>query len=423
MELEVRSIRSQIDRLLRSKALEGSDVHRRLLSYLAERTLSGDAERLKEYTVALDALGKPSTYDPRHDSVVRIQVGRLRVKIGEYYQGEGAGDPIVVGLPKGGFKLTFAKVPVLESVPVREPATNRMPRRILYALVAAVVILGAWGIYAAFRIQSLSRMALPVEESWNAELTQLWAPFLETNRPLLICIGAPLFIQYPNLGFVRDPGANTWDQLESSPRFAIFKKALANREAVPWYSFTGVGEASGAFQLGKLLGTRRKDILLTRSNLLSWPEISDTNLIFVGPPKFNTQLQSAPIKEEVRLDPDGMRILNPRPGEPAFLKDSFLPGAQFEGVTHALISCTPGLAGQGELLLLGGNASADTLAATQWVTQPWRAKELVSRLRESSGALPRYFQAVIRVHFKNGTPVESSYVLHRVLQPAGGNKR
>ena len=95
MDLEELACRSQIERLLHSKALEGSDVHRRLLSYLADKTLCGEADRLKEYIVALDALGKPATYDPRHDSVVRIQVGRLRVKLGEYFQAEGAADPIV----------------------------------------------------------------------------------------------------------------------------------------------------------------------------------------------------------------------------------------------------------------------------------------------------------------------------------------
>ena len=412
MELETVTVRGQIDRILHSKALEGSDVHRRLLTYLADKTLSGEADRLKEYTVAVDALGKPTTYDPRHDSVVRIQVGRLRVKMGEYYQSEGLADPIVVTLPKGGFKLNFHQTPATARPEEPTPQSNRLT----YYLLACIVLLAGWGVYAAMRIRSLNQIAAPYEQAWNPELNELWGPFLESRRPMLVCLGAPMFLQYPSLAFVRDPGANSWDQLQSSPRYSVIRKGLGNREPVPWYAFTGVGEASAAFQVGNLLGTRRRDIRITRSNLLSWPEIADTNLVFIGPPKFNTQLQSIPIRQEIRLDSDGMRILNPKPGEPSFLKDTFEPGPQFEGVTHALISRTPGLSGQGELLLLGGNASADTFAATQWVTQPWRAVELVRRLRVSSGALPRYFQAVIRVQFKNGTPVESSFVLYRVLQ-------
>jgi hypothetical protein len=419
MELEDSEIRHQVERLLNSKALEGSEVHRRLLSYLAEKTLAGEADRLKEYVVALDALGKPATYDPRHDSVVRIQVGRLRVKLAEYYQQEGAADGVVVSLPKGGFKLQFEKA---------APRNARIPdpgkwRWTIVGLSAAVVFLAAWVCWAMVRIHSLNRESEPANAAWNAELGQLWAPFLEPGRPLVVCIGAPLFLQYPSLAFIRDPGANSWEDLASSPRYLEIKKALTGHEPVPWFAFTGVGEASGAFQLGKLLGTRRQNILLTRSNLLSWEQIADTDLVFLGPPKFNTQLLTIPIRQEVTLETNGIRIRNPGPNEPDFLKDSYVPGAGFEGVTYALISCTPGLSGQGELLVLGGNATPDTGAAVQWLTQPWRAKELVSHLRLPSGVLPRFYQVVLRVRFKNGTPVESSYVLHRVLQaPEPGSR-
>ena len=81
MGVAVEAIREQIDRLIRSKTFEASDVHRRLLQYLAEKSIAGDADRLKEYTVGLEAFGKPPTYDPRQDSIVRLQVGRLRQKL------------------------------------------------------------------------------------------------------------------------------------------------------------------------------------------------------------------------------------------------------------------------------------------------------------------------------------------------------
>jgi hypothetical protein len=80
-----------------------------------------------------------------------------------------------------------------------------------------------------------------------------------------------------------------------------------------------------------------------------------------------------------------------------------------------LISRTPGLSGKGDLLVIGGNASPDTFAAAEWLTDPARARELVHRLRTTNGSIPRYFQAVIRVSFKQGIPVQSSYVFHHVL--------
>src|SRR5512140_3595051 len=101
MEVDADAIRAQVERLIHSKTFQTSEVHRRLLQYLAGKTLSGDAERLKEYTIGLEAFGKPPSYDPKHDSIVRLQVGRLRQKLSAYYQTEANGDTVVVTLPKG----------------------------------------------------------------------------------------------------------------------------------------------------------------------------------------------------------------------------------------------------------------------------------------------------------------------------------
>src|ERR1700733_13392341 len=56
--------RDQIDRILASNTFHAADVLRRLLRFLADKTFAGTADDLKEYSVGLDALGKPPTYDP-----------------------------------------------------------------------------------------------------------------------------------------------------------------------------------------------------------------------------------------------------------------------------------------------------------------------------------------------------------------------
>jgi hypothetical protein len=128
------------------------------------------------------------------------------------------------------------------------------------------------------------------------------------------------------------------------------------------------------------------------------------------------QLQATSIVQDLVVEPNGIRNLRPRPGEPEFLPDRMLAGKQSEGETHALISHTSGLSGVGEFLVLAGNASADTFAAAQWMTQPWRAKELTSHLKNSKGELPHYYQVVLRVAFKQGISVQSSYLFHHVLK-------
>src|ERR1700735_3647644 len=122
MVVELEANQTQVQRIIQSKAFRTSEVHRNLLHYLAEKSLSGMADSLKEYTVGLDVFAKPASYDPRQESVVRMHAARLRQKLAEYYRTEGVDDPVIVDLPKGGFKLTFEPRPqVVPPAPAAPP--------------------------------------------------------------------------------------------------------------------------------------------------------------------------------------------------------------------------------------------------------------------------------------------------------------
>ncbi|HPT25887.1 MAG TPA: hypothetical protein PLZ95_05665 [Bryobacteraceae bacterium] len=414
MEIEADELRAHVEHLVHSKTFETSEVHRHLLHYLVEKTLSGDAERLKEYTVGLEAFGKPSSYDPRQDSIVRLQVGRLRQKLLAYYESEGSADTIRISLPKGAFRLVFDRHPAAGGKSDIEQLERR--RRQVWVLSVALVAVGLWAVAASISWFNSTRNNLR-NEAWSPELEQLWKPFLGGKRSVLVCLGAPLFVRFPNYGFFRDPRTNDWTEIEQSARVGAARKGLLEKEFFQSYSFIGTGEASAAFVVAKLLATRVRDLRLTRSNLLSWEQINDDDVVFLGPPKFNRQLQTAALTQDIVIEPDGIRNLKPRPGEPAYLQDKLSPGKPAEGESHALITRMPGPSGVGVLFSIAGNASPDTFAAAEWLTQPWRAKELVDRLRLADGSIPEYFQVVLKVEFKQGTPVQSSYVMHHVVQP------
>src|SRR5580692_8360538 len=133
MVLELEANQTQVQRIIQSKLFRTSEVHRSLLQYLAEKSLSGTADSLKEYTVGLDVFAKPASYDPRQESVVRMHVARLRQKLAEYYRTEGLNDAVMVDVPKGGFRVTFepreilpdSPSPVAEAVLAPHPAAAR----------------------------------------------------------------------------------------------------------------------------------------------------------------------------------------------------------------------------------------------------------------------------------------------------------
>ena len=117
-------VQIQADRLLQSDTFRNADSLRRLLKFLADKLAHGQADQLKEYIIGIDALGKPPEYDPRSDATVRIQVGRLRQKLADYYQTEGKDDPWIISLPKGRFRLVCEARSVAEPV-LEHPARNR----------------------------------------------------------------------------------------------------------------------------------------------------------------------------------------------------------------------------------------------------------------------------------------------------------
>src|SRR6202790_1932271 len=120
----------QVDRLINSHSLRGSESLCKLLRYLADRSLEHRGVPVKEYQIATEVLGRPAGFDPQSDSTVRVQAGRLRVKLEEYYSHEAPDDPIVIELPKGSYALTFhvraAKSGVLTAAPlIFEPTPGK----------------------------------------------------------------------------------------------------------------------------------------------------------------------------------------------------------------------------------------------------------------------------------------------------------
>jgi TolB-like protein/Tfp pilus assembly protein PilF len=102
-ESDQKAVCEQLDRILRSGPFKQSQRRQRFLNYLVTETLAGHGDRLKGYNIALKVFNRPDTFDPLVDPVVRIEAGRLREKLREYYETEGRGDMIRIELPKGSY--------------------------------------------------------------------------------------------------------------------------------------------------------------------------------------------------------------------------------------------------------------------------------------------------------------------------------
>src|ERR1700746_3080716 len=98
---------AEIERLVASHALHGSESLCKLLRYLGKQALDHPGTPVKEYQIATEVFGRQADFDPQLDSMVRVQAGRLRTKMAEYYNTEGTTARIVVGMPKGSYAVAF----------------------------------------------------------------------------------------------------------------------------------------------------------------------------------------------------------------------------------------------------------------------------------------------------------------------------
>jgi len=101
-------INEQLQRIFQDPLFTNSDILRRFLSFIVEQTLRGHADWLKEYTIGVNVLNKPSNFKPGEDGIVRIHASRLRRALNHYYGQSGASDTVHISVPKGSYVPVFA---------------------------------------------------------------------------------------------------------------------------------------------------------------------------------------------------------------------------------------------------------------------------------------------------------------------------
>jgi len=112
-----------IERITASASFQKSARLRDLLRYMAERSLHGKLQDLSEHSIGSAVFGKARDYSVVEDSSVRVHVRQLRLKLHEYFDGEGRNETAIVEIPKGAYTTLFRPVEQRASAtPVSEVA-------------------------------------------------------------------------------------------------------------------------------------------------------------------------------------------------------------------------------------------------------------------------------------------------------------
>ena len=121
-------VRSELQRILKSSNFTASDRNRRFLEYIVEESLAGRAGRLKAYYIATSVFGRPDSFDPQIDPVVRMEAGRLRRALERFYLLEGRAGTLAIAMPKGGYMPEFrSATPQSEMVEPAKATSGTVP--------------------------------------------------------------------------------------------------------------------------------------------------------------------------------------------------------------------------------------------------------------------------------------------------------
>jgi len=150
-------IRAQIERMIGSDPLRTSPQLVSFLQFVVNETLGGRSDRIKGYTIGVEALHRNPDFNPQADPIVRVEAGRLRRALKRYYAEAGSDDDILITIPPGTYIPLFSERNVVVEEPVapsdspsRRPPKPRLRASIAVAAAIAVLVLVSFIIWRHF---------------------------------------------------------------------------------------------------------------------------------------------------------------------------------------------------------------------------------------------------------------------------------
>ena len=368
---------------------------------------------IKEYQIATEVFGRSADFDPQLDSMVRVQAGRLRVKLAEYYSANGEEDPIAVELPKGTYVLTFhhrnhtsprPHVGVLSEPKWDAPTPVPSNRPWIIATLSLSIVLATAGAIALVLL--VSRNSAQAGLSSNASAAPIafrvfWNGFLSGQEEPWVIFSNAAFVGRP------ETGMRYYDTGKDKGSFILDH-------------YTGVGEVLAVHELDRVFSLLHQQIRIKRGSLFSLDDAKNNNLIFVGSPFENLSLLDLPGTQEFlfrradsgpRKGDEAIINVHPRPGEPKMFFGP--PGNAPLTEDYAVIALVKGLNPGQSILILAGTTTIGTQAAVEYVSRQNSVEELLLRLAVSEKGQLKPFESVIRVKVTRGVPVGTELVALR----------
>ncbi len=457
-------LQEQIERIVRSRVFEHSQTLQRLLQYLSEKSIKSPGEQIKEYTIGVEALNRRQDFDPKEDTIVRVQIYRLRQKLQEYYESEGSQDPIRVTIPKGYYLPAFTSSKeakklgdLLEGDEVQPAATKeesslvaeqavalpeveieeniqavpvKVSRKIFiyYGAAVAAALLLFWLGWAVGSRWSSSASHPPDSIAKADPARTFWMSFAGSDSsPIVVFADAVYLLDESNDLFPYPSGAIDSRGATVDPELArkyTSNPSLVSKAGRVYYEsgYTGIGDLKGVAVMVNFLTRIGLNPTVKSSRDLTTEDFKEHNVILLGSPYQNMATeQMAPgggliYDTGSSLPPSAWNgkilDLHPRPQEPSIYKTERDPVTRILKADYSLVAIQPGIIPGRYVAILGGLDTTGTEGAALFAT----SQSGVDALLKSSTVTaespkknqPPLFQAIVRVNLSKGSQVLGS---------------
>jgi hypothetical protein len=411
-----------VERILATGPFQKSGRLRELLPYLAERCIHGHSHELTEHNIGIAVFRKAADYSPVDDSSVRVHARQLRLKLHEYFDGEGRREPMIVEIPKGSYTPVFR--PMQESLPefapvaVSIPPAAVLPAKILrwksvlpWSLVVVLSVACAWLLIAEFRAPSLSAVPWPLSEIFDGK------------TPTRIVTAD---VNYGMLRIISQQGGSLEQYLRPDLEQTLTPPGLSEREArvmnyISSSNLTSYADVVVATTLSNLAPDSRKYVMVRSARDLRLRDLEQGNYVFVGSPSSNPwvslyQNRLNFIESEGVVGESMKYFVNehPQPGEQKNYQGLEFTGSA--GEDYATISLLPTSSGRGNVLILQGLQQEGTEAAGVFLADESSGDKIEKALRlDGKITKPIHFEILIRTRAVAGAPNSTTIAAARML--------
>jgi hypothetical protein len=335
------SVRQELNRVLSSHEFHSSKRSQDFIRYVVEHTLTGRAGMLKERTIGIDVFGRSTSYEPSDDATVRVKAGEVRKRLGLYYAGQGATDPVRIELPAGTYIPEFRWTNVAPAVtpPERQAAgpghqkwTQR--NRLIWIPIAilAIAAVGWW---------------LARGRSSATALDQFWSPVLNGTAPVSLCAA-----YVPVYGLNRAAADPT-----RSEDFVLLTD-----------QFVGGGDLLATARLSSMLTRMQRPYIVRIGNDVSFKDLRTAPAILIG----YSYTRWKEISSELRyfIEVSNTRVGITDNGKPTPWTIANLPADRRTNEDYAIVSRVFHPDTHAMLVEIAGITQYGTEAAAELVTNP-----------------------------------------------------